>query len=120
LEEEEAHQAHYFLSDDLGQFTGRVHQIVTEGQGRVIYAGGDDLLALFPLQTAVQTAQKLAQAYQDVFQGWQQEKDGEPFPFTASAGLAIVHHLYPLDAALKGSVTGWGQVFSKVGCQSAC
>lgn len=109
LEEADPHAAHYALSDDLGKFTAKVKGIVEgEGRGRVIYAGGDDVLALFPLRSTIQTTQKLAEAYEKAFEGWEQEKmqeDGscKPFPFTASAGLAIVHHFYPLDAALKAA-----------------
>ncbi|HZU05389.1 MAG TPA: type III-B CRISPR-associated protein Cas10/Cmr2 [Chloroflexota bacterium] len=92
-----------------------------QGQGRVVYAGGDDLLALLPLPQALATADTLRRAYAQPYvlvarrsgevrltppasfdprQDWSIERHLGP-QATMSAGLALVHHLYPLGAALE-------------------
>ena len=62
------------------------------GREFLIYNGGDDVLALTPLALALPTAQALAQAFEDYVPGCH-----------ASAGIAIAHHLYPLDVALQAA-----------------
>jgi len=91
LGEPEPEKAHKDLSQKLALFASRVRQIVESYQGEVIYNGGDDVLALAPLQSAVSMAAGLAAEFNQVTGG------------TASSGLAIVHHLYPLDAALPAA-----------------
>lgn len=62
------------------------------GKEFLIYNGGDDVLALVPLSVALPMAQAMAQGFAaTVSQG------------RASAGIAIAHHLYPLDAALQAA-----------------
>lgn len=101
--EESEHRA---LSQRLANFTTRVRgEIVVPPKGFLIYAGGDDVLALVPLQEVMGLALELEEAYRKVFEGWPEEalplQDGKRVPFTISAGIAIAHHLYPLDAALE-------------------
>jgi len=62
------------------------------GQEFLVYNGGDDVLALAPLSVALPMAQALAMEFSSQVPGC-----------TASAGLAVVHHLYPLDAALAAA-----------------
>jgi len=81
---------HTELSCKLATFAGGVKPIVEEQyQGNLIYNGGDDVLALAPLSSAFPLAQTLASSFKEVTGG------------TASVGIAIVHHLYPLSAALQ-------------------
>lgn len=91
LEEENAIAAHSNFSRNLSQFAGKVLQVVrTEStMGELVYSGGDDVLALLPLSTVYETAQQLAQDFASLTDG------------TASAGLAIVHHTYPLYSAIR-------------------
>jgi len=114
------------LSRRLAAFAQQATQIVDRRYaGRVVYAGGDDLLALLPLpdpELAVRDAEgqpaegavrpdailaacDLERAFTAQFAGWPEEalprrRDGRTVPFGISAGLAIVHHRYPLGAAL--------------------
>jgi CRISPR-associated protein Cmr2 len=82
------------VSDALRRFATDVQRIVEdEGGGRVVYAGGDDVLALLPLGTALKTADVLRQAYT------QQAGQG----FTLSGGIAIAHHQVPLDGVLAAA-----------------
>jgi CRISPR-associated protein Cmr2 len=67
--------------------------IEDEGGGRVIYAGGDDVLALLPLSMAIQVAADLQRSYT------QQAGQG----FTLSGGVAIAHHQAPLSGVLAAA-----------------
>ncbi len=64
---------------------------MTPYEAQPVYAGGDDVLLLVPLARALPLAQVLAQQFFEVT------------GCTASAGLAIAHHLYPLDATLQAA-----------------
>ena len=82
--------AHRDFSTKLAKFSQDAKTIVEREDGAVVYAGGDDVLALLPLHTAVSTTATLAQAFQNQMDG-----------LTFSAGIAIVHHLEPLEDALE-------------------
>lgn len=86
---------HIQISKALALFaTGEVRRIVEqERAGRVIYAGGDDVLALLPAAEVLPAANALRKAYQGAMSGLLEEPH-------LSAGIAIVHHLAPLEAAL--------------------
>jgi len=62
----------------------------------LIYAGGDDVLALLPLRFVLACADEIRKAYSDMM-----EHDGGIPNATMSAGIAIVPTNYPLDAALE-------------------
>lgn len=62
------------------------------GREFLVYNGGDDVLAVAPLSVALSMPQALARAFREKVPGC-----------TASAGVAVVHHLYPLDAALRAA-----------------
>lgn len=84
---------HHALSEQLAGFAKRTYEIVEANHaGRVVYAGGDDLLALVPLADALPAARDLRQAFVDAVPG-----------ATISAGVAIAHHQAPLDAALQAA-----------------
>ena len=55
------------VSESLTKFTSDVPKIVKCHQGVTIYAGGDDVLAMLPLPSALACAEKLSQAYQRAF-----------------------------------------------------
>jgi CRISPR-associated protein Cmr2 len=82
---------HAELSRRIGRFADGLGS-TADGMGTVIYAGGDDVLAVAPLRSAVPLAIRLAEFFGT------QLPDG-----SASAGIAIVHHLYPLDSALEAA-----------------
>lgn len=82
------------VSAALCRFAKDVQRIVeNEGGGRVVYAGGDDVLALLPLETALETADKLRLAYE--------RQLGAKFTF--SGGIAIAHHQAPLSGVLAAA-----------------
>lgn len=70
-----------------------VPRIVEEHSGVLLYAGGDDVLALFPVQTVLSAAYSLRSAFGD-------EKNGLKGA-TASTGIAIGHKRTPLQQMLN-------------------
>jgi CRISPR-associated protein Cmr2 len=56
------------ISQALAGFSSRVPDIVYEHDGRLIYAGGDDVFALLPLDKAISCAAACREAYQRAFQ----------------------------------------------------
>lgn len=85
------------FSQRLAAFASEAQEIVAEHQGAVIYAGGDDVLALLPLHTALPCAAAVAQAFREAMQQYDAAGNSPTF----SAGLVIVHHLEPLEDALN-------------------
>lgn len=103
-------EKHRLISRALGDFAVQVPGIVEGGveidgfaahpiklAGRVVYAGGDDVMALLPAQDALVVAAKLGQTFVGTM-----EKYGFS-GLTMSAGIALVHHKFPLDVALRSA-----------------
>lgn len=82
-------EAHRELSRALDGFAGSARGIVDEHDGRLIYSGGDDVLAFLPLHRALECARALACRFAKL--------PGA----TLSAGLAIVHYVDSMGAALE-------------------
>lgn len=95
---------HKLFSETLANFARMdVKQIVEQDHlGRVVYAGGDDVLALLPVQDALQIAEKLRSEFEAVVSniGIKNHK-GERV--TASTGLAYVHHTHNLQDAVRAA-----------------
>lgn len=103
---------HGAISEALANFALHVvPPIIAKHQGVLIYAGGDDVLALLPTTTALACAQELNAA----FQGSPEVNGGAPQGYyrvgqreylmmgpsaTLSAGLAVVHYKEDLRHAL--------------------
>ena len=105
---------HAAISEALTNFASRIAPaIVTRHKGELIYAGGDDLLALLPTETVIVCASALEGAFRGVGspggapEGYWRENTEEfgdrlvmgPHA-TISAGIAVVHHKEDLRAAL--------------------
>ena len=87
--------AHVAFSQRLSAFAAQVRELLGGRPGQVIYAGGDDVLALAPAGAALEQAWRWAEA----FAASVQRPDGQPC--SASAGVVIAHHRAPLGAALR-------------------
>ncbi|HXG36037.1 MAG TPA: type III-B CRISPR-associated protein Cas10/Cmr2 [Dehalococcoidia bacterium] len=113
---------HASISQALGRFALQLvsHIVEERHAGRVVYAGGDDVLALVPLEDALTIARELRAAFsghicfvngdlqvclgeavtgyiewgEDIFLTMGPEA-------TASIGLVFAHHLQPLDLVLQ-------------------
>lgn len=89
---------HRRLSAALSAFAGQVQEAVRAHRGSLIYAGGDDVLALLPLHTAVRCARALADEFRRKLSEFKSEEGLSP---TLSAGIAIAHQMEPLEDALN-------------------
>jgi CRISPR-associated protein Cmr2 len=91
---------HRRFSGFLTEFASLVTDIVRRHKGSLIYSGGDDVLAFVPLHTVLNCARKLASAFKQSLESFPIEEDGKTYNPTLSAGIAVVHHLEPLQDAL--------------------
>lgn len=92
LRGDQAHQQH--VSSLLARFaTTTVPKVVNNHDGDLIYAGGDDVLALLPAKRALGCAQALAKAFGELDFG----TNVRP---TVSVGIAVVHYKEDLRFAL--------------------
>lgn len=111
LERPNPEDEHRRFSRQLAEFATEVPQVMDKEFSRVVpatgaggsgaglngrhflvYNGGDDVLTFAPLSAALPMAQALARTFSQRVPGC-----------SASAGVAVVHHLYPLDAALAAA-----------------
>lgn len=87
---------HQAFSAKLSGFASGVREIVEERcSGCLVYSGGDDVLALLPLHTALECAAEIAASFSQAMAGISSKT--RP---TFSAGLAIVHHRDALSDSL--------------------
>lgn len=77
----------------LAQFTTKVPDIVQENNGFLIYAGGDDVLALLPLEDALKCAAALRAHYLGCF-------DLTKIPTSLSGAIEYAHIKMPLGKVL--------------------
>lgn len=87
---------HKQISGKLAEFALNIApSIVTKHGGELIYAGGDDVLALLPTKTAVACAKELSNEFA---KNWGDLLETNA---TVSAGIAIVHYKEDLRFALQ-------------------
>jgi CRISPR-associated protein Cmr2 len=84
------------ISRSLNAFTSGVATVVEEQSGFLIYAGGDDVLALLPLEFALQCAYKLRQLYLNSFK----EHGKGKVSSTLSGAIEYAHIKMPLGKVL--------------------
>jgi len=85
------------LSAALGEFTQQVRDIVKENNGFLIYAGGDDVLAIMPLEDALSCAAAVRAEYMAIFA----RKGVEAGKYSISAAIEYAHMKLPLTMILK-------------------
>ena len=89
----EKKEEHSGFSSSLASFASEVEPLV-EGEnfrGKLIYDGGDDVLAVVPVKHAIACARALRDAFGAMVKG----KGGKPL--TASAGIAVGHKSVPIQ-----------------------
>jgi CRISPR-associated protein Cmr2 len=91
LSARESAEAHHEISSRLDNFASQAGKIVERHGGMAAYTGGDDVLALLPVTTALDCGKELADAFKHTVRG------------TLSAGIAIVHYREPLSMSLKNA-----------------
>lgn len=116
---------HASISQALGHFALKLVPYIVERRypGRLIYAGGDDVLALVPLEEALAIARELRAAFSghirfvnnsdlqvclgEAVTGYVEWGDDVFLTMgpkaTASVGLVFAHHLQPLDLVLQAA-----------------
>lgn len=83
----------------LSVFTAKAINVVAQYSGFMVYGGGDDLLALLPLEFALGAAVALHETFTDSC------NPGNPsFPMTASVAITYAHVKSPLTQVLRASV----------------
>ncbi|TGO03159.1 hypothetical protein PN36_11705 [Candidatus Thiomargarita nelsonii] len=82
------------ISDALENFTRRVPELVSRHNGFLVYAGGDDVLAILPLEDALSCAKTLRDAYEKAF-------EGTGIHSTLSGAVEFAHIKMPLTKILR-------------------
>lgn len=86
---------HQDISNRLANYAMNTVPVIVEKQrGRLIYAGGDDVLAFVRMDNVLSLAKELRQAFSD-------KKDGLYEEATASMGLVVAHEKAPLQRVLN-------------------
>ncbi|WP_457549157.1 type III-B CRISPR-associated protein Cas10/Cmr2, partial [Archaeoglobus sp.] len=87
---------HSAISRALAHFSIKVvPDVVNANRGELIYAGGDDVLALLPIDSALACAYKIQKKFGEKWDSW------NVLPAkTMSGGILIVHYKHPLYDAL--------------------
>lgn len=89
------------ISKALDNFTQQAQEIVRNNDGFLIYAGGDDVLALLSLDDAIKTANQLRIAYADCFA---QVSNNETKVYSTLSGAINYCHIgMPLTQVLMDS-----------------
>lgn len=86
------------LSKKMSEFANQVVTIVESCWGRLVYAGGDDVLAFLPTHTVLQTAYRI----REVFLKTMSETDIDNPP-TISAGIVFAHQSAPMSSVVSRS-----------------
>ncbi|MDA3875681.1 MAG: type III-B CRISPR-associated protein Cas10/Cmr2, partial [Halothiobacillus sp.] len=82
------------IAEGLSKFTQSVPDIVDDWNGFLIYAGGDDVLAILPMEDAIPCATRLRSLYMECFKG-------SGIPTTLSGAIEFAHIKMPLTKVLK-------------------
>lgn len=94
------------VSEELSEFVTHVRTIVEDHNGRTIFAGGDDVLAMFPVTTVMGAAENLRVNFRDRFRTWWIGHSRPPsipedkLP-TLSGAIILAHHQAPLSRVIS-------------------
>jgi CRISPR-associated protein Cmr2 len=85
---------HMDFSKSLSEFAAEAERIVPDHRGALVYSGGDDVLALLPVDKCIACARALHDAFERHLARWV-----DPKP-SLSVGIAIGHFMEPLEDLL--------------------
>lgn len=97
---------HKYITKGLSDFTRQVEDIVDCHSGFLVYAGGDDVLAILPLEYAMNCAVELRTAYNAVFTAINAKAQAEKqvwIQTSISAAIEYAHIKTPLGKVLGDS-----------------
>lgn len=111
------------ISGVLNRLARAVPGIISEKNGKTIYAGGDDVLALLPLDTALDAAEAVRKRFAELFTEWFEDQTKacsqqyEKIPKehrtrTISGSIVYAHHQAPLGRVLHEGhrlLTDWAK-----------
>lgn len=83
------------ISKAVHMFSSQVNNTVKNYNGLTVYAGGDDVLALLPLDQALPAVAQLRKAYEYAFQNCSERENA-----TISAAIVYAHHHAPLKQVI--------------------
>jgi CRISPR-associated protein Cmr2 len=90
------------ISEALKNFTDEVNKIVSKNNGVLIYSGGDDVLAILPLEDALSCAKELRDEYLKAFEV-SSKKYELSIKSTLSGAIEYAHIKMPLTKILRDS-----------------
>jgi CRISPR-associated protein Cmr2 len=109
---------HTELSQQLGILAQTATRLIeTQFAGRVVYAGGDDLLTLLPLADALPAARQVRNEFGKTQTAREKQNKKRP---TLSAGIAFAHHQTPLSGALQVAHTALERAKEFYGRDALC
>lgn len=97
-----------WVSQSLNIFTMRLQKVIQEHEGVPVYAGGDDVLAIFPLYQVLSAAVRIRQLYIESFEKMKLDLEKKckidtscyPKP-TISAAVLFAHAYTPIKNVLR-------------------
>jgi CRISPR-associated protein Cmr2 len=89
---------HRAFSQALGDFANEAREIVNAHNGVLVYAGGDDVLALLPVDRCLACSRALHDQFAKTLAIWSEKTMAD---LTLSVGLAIAHFMEPLEDLLE-------------------
>lgn len=115
LDTAKSKETHKTITQALSAFANSVRKTVQQYEGHAIYAGGDDVLAFVPLNTAQECAKALSVSFNDALK-IVATKLNATLP-TLSVGLGISHIMEPLgnirELAKQAEKVAKGDTYSK-------
>lgn len=91
-------EEHQGFSKDLAKFAAEARKIVERHYGALVFAGGDDVLALVPVDLALECARALHDTFGQLMEAAGQRAKTKP---TLSVGVAIGHAMDPMEDLLE-------------------
>lgn len=88
---------HQKISRTLAGFTEKARAAVEDCEGRLLYSGGDDVLAFLPVHLALRCVDQLSTEFAQLMKGFKGHDGQRP---TLSSGLVIAHFMEPLSDVL--------------------
>lgn len=96
----ESSRKHREFSIQLAKFASSARAIAVENFGCCVYAGGDDVLCLVPVDRALAVARQLHDRFGEMLSAYNSGRPEAEWA-TLSVGIAIGHHLEPLEDLLR-------------------
>ncbi len=93
-------QTHRGFSNELSELSKEFKDIVEENYGALIYSGGDDVLALVPVENALDCANEIQKEFKTKLESKFPSIHKES-PFSMSGAIIYAHHKLPLSYVLE-------------------